>query len=142
MNYLSAIYLIIAFTIIIYLKGWRKGAFLGIITLAFMILLSWAEDVLFNDYTIITVIVFLILSFLYQYIEKYIKSNYINKARAEIPNPRRREFQISHLNIKTPIIHFLGKKIIAAKDCNGKKRMFLIKVMHNGLNNLEITMAL
>lgn len=51
-------------------------------------------------------------------------------------------FQILDLNIKTPIIHFLGKKIIAAKDCNGKKRMFLIKVMHNGLNNLEITMAL
>ena len=106
-----------------------------------MILLSWAEDVLFNDYAIITVMVLLILSFLYQYIEKYIKSNYINKARAEIPNPRRREFSNSRFLHRDPYHAFFRKKIIAAKDCNGKKRMFLIKVMHHGLNNLEITMS-
>ena len=33
MNYLSVVYLFIAFTIIIYLKGWKKGLILGIITL-------------------------------------------------------------------------------------------------------------
>ena len=122
MNYLSAIYLIIAFTIIIYLKGWRKGAFLGIITLAFMILLSWAEDVLFNDYTIITVIVFLILSFLYQYIEKYIKSNYINKARAENPNPRRREFSNSRSQHKNPYHTFSRKKNNCRKGLQRQKK--------------------
>ena len=122
MNYLSVIYLFIAFTIIIYLKGWKKGLILGIITLILMILLSWAEDVLFNDYTIITVIVFLILSFLYKYIEKYIKSNYINKARTEIPNPRRRKFSNSRPQHKNPYHTFSRKKIIAAKGCNGKKK--------------------
>ena len=58
MNYLSVIYLFIAFTIIIYLKGWKKGLILGIITLILMILLSWAEDTLFNNSSVIAVIIF------------------------------------------------------------------------------------
>ena len=68
MNYLSVVYLFIAFTIIIYLKGWKKGLILGIITLILMILLSWAEDILFNNSSVITVIVLFIISFLYEYI--------------------------------------------------------------------------
>lgn len=66
MDYLIVTYLFIAFAIIIYLKGWKRGVIFGITALAFMILLSWAEDVLFNNSAIITVVVLFIISILYE----------------------------------------------------------------------------
>ena len=87
-----------------------------------MILLSWAEDFLFNNYAIITVIVLIILSFLYEYIEKYIKLNCINKARAEIPHPRRREFSNSRPQHKNPYHTFSRKKNNCRKGLQRQKK--------------------
>lgn len=80
MDYLNLIYLFIAFAIIIYLKGWKRGVIFGIITLVFMILISWAEDVLLNNSALITIIALFIISILYEYVEQYIKSNSKNLA--------------------------------------------------------------
>jgi len=99
MNYLSVVYLFIAFTIIIYLKGWKKGLILGIITLILMILLSWAEDILFNNSSVITVIVLFIISFL---LVKHLSASQISVVR---------RFQMLESNMENHTIHFDGKKI-------------------------------
>lgn len=127
MNYLSVVYLFIAFTIIIYLKGWKKGLILGIITLILMILLSWAEDILFNNSSVITVIVLFIISFLYEYIEKYIKQKILVKHLSASQISVVRRFQMLEQTWKIIPYISTAKNKILRKELKHKKRIFIIK---------------
>lgn len=125
MNYLSVIYLFIAFTIIIYLKGWKKGLILGIITLILMILLSWAEDILFNNSSVIAVIMLFIISFLYEFIEKYIKSKNISKTPAGESNLSRQAFPNARIKHGKSYHTFRRQKNkILRKELKHKKKNF------------------
>lgn len=122
MDYLIVTYLFIAFAIIIYLKGWKRGVVFGITALAFMILLSWAEDVLFNNSAIITVVVLFIISILYEKIEQYIKSN-TNKTLPDKTSSSREEpsdLKVQHRKSKNTFTR--NKNHNKSKETHQKKK--------------------
>lgn len=71
MSYVTLVLFILSLSIIIHLKGWRKGIMYTFVLLLMMTLLAWLEDTIFDNSTIITVIFILISGFIY---ERFIRS--------------------------------------------------------------------
>lgn len=75
MIYLLIFSIILVFFIMIYLKGWKNGIILTISMIIIMTLLSWLQDTLFQNSTIITIVFILLCSYLVRYIINRHKKN-------------------------------------------------------------------